>query len=106
MRSSLLTASGAAPTSTPHQSKIGRPAREQMLQRSVWICFHTQFESPLRGAINDGATVRFDEYCEHLDAWFGDMGHPSSAGVTVYVRGIAERKRLGEALRQSRIGGS
>ena len=81
-----------------------RLSREEMLGRNVWEVYPTfggsQFERACRRAMDEGLTVRFEEFCAPLDVWFEQTVYPSAEGIAVYARAITKRKRAEEELRK------
>lgn len=77
--------------------------REEMLGRTVWDLFPqegTRFERALRRAMDEGITIRFEEYYAPLAIWLEGTVYPSADGVVVYARDITEHRRMDEALRE------
>ena len=77
--------------------------REEMLGRTVWDLFPqegTRFERALRRAVDEGVTIRFEEYSAPLAIWLENTVYPFADGVVVYARDITEHKRTDEALRE------
>ncbi|MBV9925513.1 MAG: PAS domain S-box protein [Acidobacteria bacterium] len=77
--------------------------REEMLGRTVWDLFPqegTRFERALRRGMDEGVTIRFEEYSAPLAIWLEYTVYPSADGVVVYARDITEHKRMDEALRE------
>jgi PAS fold len=54
----------------------------------------SELESASRRAMNEGATVLFEEYCAPLDRWFEQTVYPAFDGVTVDVRDVTSRKQM------------
>jgi PAS domain S-box-containing protein len=79
--------------------------RNELLGRIVWDVFPamigTQFESASRRAMDEGATVHFEEYYAPFDAWFEDTVCPMADGIAVYARDVTRHKRAEEAVRAS-----
>lgn len=77
--------------------------REEMLGRTVWDLFPqegTRFERALRRAMDEGITIRFEEYYAPLAIRLEGTVCPSADGVVVYARDVTEHRRMDEALRE------
>ena len=86
------------------EALLGR-RREELAGRSIWDEFPqavgSQFETCYREAVQNGLTVRFQEYYPPLEAWFDVDAYPTTEGLAVYFRDISRRKRAEEHVRIS-----
>lgn len=86
------------------EALLDRP-REQLLGRSLWEEFPqaagATFEREYRRAMEEQATVQFEDFYPPLDAWFDVRAYPTADGLSVYFRNITARKRAEQALRES-----
>jgi len=82
-----------------------RRSRAELLGKNVWEEFPEavglRFYQEYRRAAVEQLAVSFEEYYPPLQTWFEVHAYPSPDGLSVYFRDITERKRSGEALRQS-----
>ncbi len=56
------------------------------------------FYNECRRAMDERATVEFEEYYPPLGAWFEVKAYPSEMGISVYFRDVTRRKHTEEAL--------
>ncbi|HEY0335985.1 MAG TPA: PAS domain S-box protein [Burkholderiales bacterium] len=84
--------------------RIVRRSREELLGRTIWEVFPTllgtKVETVCRRAMEQGATVNFEEYSTTLNAWFEGVVCPASDGLTIEARDITERKLAEQKLRE------
>ncbi len=79
--------------------------REELLGRSVWEEFpeavELAFYREYKRAVEDQATVTFEEFYPPLESWFEVRAYPLEDGLAVYLRDINDRKRMEEEFRGS-----
>ena len=94
--------------------------RAELLGKVVWDVFpeaaDSTFHTEYRRAVDEGVTVRFEEYFAPLQRWFAVNAYPSGEGLAVYFQDVTERRQATESLverdrllgiagRAARIGG-
>jgi PAS domain S-box-containing protein len=79
--------------------------REDYLGRDLWECFAhlqgTEYEEMFKEAVSRRVTVKFERFSLIYNCWFEVAAHPSSNGLSVFLRDITERKHAQEELRLS-----
>lgn len=85
--------------------RMAHRKREELLGRIVWDVFpeivSTRIEDELRRAMNEDTSVHFEEYYARFNAWFDVSVYPSDEGITLYARGVTERRQAEERMLES-----
>ncbi len=85
--------------------RLSRRCREQLLGQSLWEVFPETVGTPLheqmQRAMREQIPLHMESYFAPYDIWSEIYAYPSPEGLSVHVTDITERKRTGEALRES-----
>ena len=80
---------------------VGR-TRDELFGKSVWDMFPpligSKWDKEYHRAVQQQASVHFEEFYPPLDTWFETHAYPSEDGLTIYMRSINERKHAEQAL--------
>jgi PAS domain S-box-containing protein len=80
--------------------------RDDLLGKNCWDVFPeligTIFHEQLHTALRRQRTARFEAYWPRPDAWLEVNAYPWDDGLAIYSRGVTERKRAEEDLREAR----
>ncbi len=84
---------------------LGRTAAE-LVGKNIWEEFPDGVDEPFHRAyeeaMNERATVFFEEHYEPWDRWFENRVYGSSNGIAIYFTEVTERKRIEEIERRQR----
>ncbi|HSJ67870.1 MAG TPA: PAS domain S-box protein [Anditalea sp.] len=76
--------------------KIVQTKREDILDKNIWNVLPSspelKFFKEFSKVLEDGISVRFDEYYAPLDMWVMVSAYPSETGLTAYLKDITESK--------------
>jgi PAS domain S-box-containing protein len=84
--------------------RLMQRTRDELLGQNMWDVYpaavNTTFDREYHRAMVEQITVRVEEFCLPLNAWFDVKIYPAENGLSVYFRDITECKQAGEALYQ------
>ncbi len=83
---------------------LGRDAAS-LIGKHIWTEFPEGVGQPFHRAyeraMNEGTTIRMEEYYPPWDAWFENRIHPTADGISIFFTDITERRRAADALQRS-----
>src|SRR5256714_6835933 len=88
--------------------KLLKRRREDLIGKDFWIEFpeftRDAFEKNYRRAMSEQVAVEFEASDASGRVWFELLAYPSGGGVSVFLRDVADRKRMeGERLTASKL---
>lgn len=86
--------------------RIFRKPRQEVLGMNLWELFPDAtgllFKREYERAMAESETAHFEEFYPPFNQWFSVRAYPSSAGLSVYIENITERKHAEAALAKSK----
>ncbi|EDM37677.1 sensory box histidine kinase/response regulator [Pedobacter sp. BAL39] len=80
--------------------------REEILGKNLWEVYKEavplKFFSEYHRALEEGITVRFEEYFDYNKLWFDVVAFPSGTGLSVCFKDITVRKKASQLLEDER----
>ncbi|WP_395071734.1 PAS domain-containing protein, partial [Gracilimonas sp.] len=87
-----------------HAEEVMGVTRDDILGKNLWEKFPVakkgKFFKEYKRALKEQVPVQFEEYYSPIEEWFEVNAYPSEEGLSVFFRGITERKEAEQELRE------